>query len=291
LKLITGVTMNNIKTFVLLAALTAILLFIGGALAGKSGVIIALGLAVIMNFSAYWYSDQMVLRMFKAQPMDSNNPVYRIVNQLAKKAQIQVPKVYLIDDPTPNAFATGRNPEHASVAVTSGILSRMTEEELTGVLAHEMSHVTHRDTLISAVAATLAGAIGSPAHLFMWVPQSNQSSEEGRPNALVSLIMMILAPMAAGLVQMAVSRSREFEADAAGAKLCGHPLWLASALAKLEIANRQNHFKDAEAHPNTAHMFIVNPLSGEKLAELFATHPLTAERIKRLQEMAKNGMQ
>ena len=281
--------MNNMKTFILLAALTALLLVIGSLLGGRTGLLIALVFTVIMNFGAYWYSDQLVLRMYNAQPLDPSHPVYSIVAQLAAKAQIPMPKVYAIDNPTPNAFATGRNPEHASIAVTSGLLSRMTQEELTGVLAHEMSHVIHRDTLISVVAATLAGAISSVANLFMWTSMFSHSSDEDRPNPLVSILMMVLAPLAAGLIQMAVSRSREYEADAGAAQLCGHPLWLASALAKLENAYQQGQFQAAEEHPTTAHMFIVNPLSGEQLAALFKTHPLTSERIKRLQEMARGA--
>ncbi|MDI9819874.1 MULTISPECIES: zinc metalloprotease HtpX [unclassified Legionella] len=278
--------MNNIKTFIFLAALTALLLIIGSVLGGHTGLLIALGFAVVMNFGAYWYSDTLVLKMYNAQPLDTSHPVYRIVSQLANKAQIPMPKVYLIDNPTPNAFATGRNPEHASIAVTSGLLNRMTSEELTGVLAHEISHVIHRDTLISVVAATIAGAISGIANLFMWTSMFSHGGDD-RPNPVVGLLMMILAPLAAGLIQMAVSRSREYEADARGAELCGNPLWLASALAKLEMANQHSQFQQAEEHPTTAHLFIVNPLSGEKLGELFATHPLTAERIRRLQEMAR----
>lgn len=278
--------MNNVKTFILLAALTALFMIIGRLLGGQAGMMIALVLAIVMNMGAYWYSDKIVLRMYNAKPLDPSHPVYGIVSQLAKKAQIPMPRVYLIDNPTPNAFATGRNPEHASIAVTSGILTRMTPEELTGVLAHEMAHVVHRDTLISAIAATLAGAIGSLANMFMWTSVANHSSDDENTHPVVGLLMMILAPLAAGLIQMAVSRSREYEADAFGAQLTGHPLWLASALAKLETASQQEDFTEADAHPNTAHMFIVNPLSGQKIAELFSTHPITAERIKRLQAMA-----
>lgn len=278
--------MNNMKTFILLAALTALFLVIGYLLGGHTGVIIALALAVIMNFSAYWFSDQIVLRMFNAQPLDSRHPVYNIIAELALKAHTPMPKVYLIDNPTPNAFATGRNPQHAAIAVTSGLLERMNREELTGVLAHEMCHVLHRDTLISAVSAMLAGAISSIANLFMWTSMFSHGGEEDRPNPIVAVLMMLLAPLAAGLIQMAVSRSREYEADAGGAQLCGNPLWLASALAKLENANHQGQFAEAEQHPNAAHLFIVNPLSAQQLAELFSTHPIIAERIKRLQEMA-----
>ncbi|STX52262.1 Zn-dependent protease with chaperone function [Legionella busanensis] len=281
--------MNNVRTFILLASLTALLLVIGNLLGGKGGLMIAFIFALIMNFSAYWYSDKIVLRMFNAEPLNESHPIYKIVADLAQRANTPMPKVYYIDNPTPNAFATGRNPEHASIAVTSGLLSRMTTEELTGVLAHELSHVLNRDTLINVISATLAGAIGSIANMFMWTSMLSHSSNEERPNPIAALAMMILAPLAAGLIQMAVSRSREYEADAAGAKLCGQPLWLASALGKLELAKQQGQFTEAEQHPNTAHMFIVNPLSGERIAELFSTHPVTAERIRRLQEMARSG--
>lgn len=282
--------MNNAKTFILLAALTALFLVIGNILGGHTGMIFALVMAIIINFGAYWFSDQIVLRMYKAQPLQAGNALYAIVTQLAQRAQMPVPKVYLIDTEVPNAFATGRDPQHASIAVTSGLLSRMSQDELTAVLAHELSHVKHRDTLISVIAATLAAAISSIGNLFMWTSMFSSSDEEGRPNAFVGIIMMIVAPIAAGLIQMAVSRSREYEADTGGAKLCGHPLWLAAALAKLETGNHhQGQFQDAEMHPATAHLFIVNPLSSERLSALFATHPPTSERIRRLKEMAKNG--
>lgn len=276
--------MNNTKTFVLLAALTALFLVIGNLLGGRSGLLIAFVFALVMNAGAYWFSDTLVLRMFKAEPLNETHPVYTIIAGLAKKAQIPMPKVYAIENQTPNAFATGRDPQHAAVAVTSGLLTRMSHEELTGVLAHEMCHIIHRDTLTSTIAATLAGAISGLANMFMWTAASHQNGDN-KPNPIVGFLMMILAPMAASLVQMAISRSREFAADEAGAKLCGHPLWLASALGKLELANQQGQFQQAEDHPTTAHLFIVNPLSSQKLAELFATHPVTQERIKRLQEM------
>ncbi|KTC74325.1 M48 family peptidase [Legionella birminghamensis] len=280
--------MNNLKTLILLAALTALLMVIGRLLGGYSGMMIALIFAIVMNFGAYWFSDQIVLRMYKAQPLNENHPVYSIVSQLANRAQIPVPKVYIVDTPVPNAFATGRSPEHASVAVTTGILSRLSQEELTGVLAHEISHVTHRDTLISVIAATLAGAISGIANIFMFIPMGSNSEGE-RHNPIGAILMLILAPLAAGLIQMAVSRSREYEADVGGAKLSGHPLWLASALGKLEMANHQGQFPAAENHPTTANLFIVNPLTSESLSALFSTHPPTAERIARLQEMARGG--
>ncbi|QDP73129.1 zinc metalloprotease HtpX [Legionella israelensis] len=279
--------MNNIKTFILLAALTALLLIIGSLLGGRAGLMIALVFAVVMNFSAYWFSDKIVLHMYHAEPLNENHPVYTIVSRLAEKAQLPVPRVYIVDNPTPNAFATGRNPQNACIAVTSGLLERLSSEELTGVLAHELAHVAHRDTFISVVAATLAGAISGIANLFMWTSMFFNSSEEGHTNPFVAILMMILAPIAAALIQMAVSRSREYEADAGGAQLCGQPLWLANALAKLENANRQEQFNDAETHPATAHLFIVNPLSSERLTALFATHPPISERIKRLQDMAR----
>ncbi|CDZ76881.1 hypothetical protein BN59_01160 [Legionella massiliensis] len=280
---------NNLKTFVLLAALTALLVVLGRILGGQLGIVIALILAFIMNFSAYWTSDRSVLNAYQAQPLDPSHPVYAIISDLARKAQIPVPKAYLVDTPVPNAFATGRNPDHASIAVTTGILSRMNQEELTGVLAHELSHVIHRDTLISTVTATIAGAISSIANIFMWTSMVGSNNEEGRVNPIAALLMTILAPIAAGLIQMAISRSCEFEADENGAKLSGNPLWLANALAKLENANQQGQFQAAEEHPNTAHMFIVNPLSAERLSQLFSTHPPTAERIRRLEAMARYG--
>ncbi|MBN9230557.1 MAG: protease HtpX [Legionella sp. 40-6] len=277
--------MNNLKTFILLAALTALMIIIGKLIAGQAGMLVAFLLALFMNFNAYWFSDKMVLRMYDAQPLPENHAVYRIIARLAQKANMPMPKVYLVDTEVPNAFATGRNPQHAVIAVTSGLLTRMNEEELTGVLAHELCHVQHRDTFISVVAATLAGVISSVAQLFMFTGGSQ--NEEGRSGAFTGLIVAILAPLAAGLIQMAVSRSREFEADRGGAELTGQPLWLARALAKLEDANHQGNFSQAQAHPTTAHLFIINPLSGDSLRQLFMTHPPTAERIARLQAMTR----
>ncbi|WP_026253895.1 zinc metalloprotease HtpX [Legionella shakespearei] len=280
--------MNNIKTFIFLAALTALMIVLGKLIAGQGGMIIAFLLAVIMNFSAYWFSDKIVLKMYKAQPLPESHPVYNIVRSLASKANTPMPKVYLVETEVPNAFATGRNPQNAVVAVTSGLLTRMNEEELTGVLAHELCHVLHRDTFISVVAATIAGAISSIANIFM-MTGGRVNAEGQRTNPLFSMMLILLAPMAAGLIQMAVSRSREFEADKGGAELTGKPLWLADALLKLESANHQGNFQQAETHPTTAHLFIINPLSGEKLRHLFMTHPPTAERVARLREMAGGG--
>ena len=278
--------MNNIKTAILLASLTALLLVFGALIGGKTGLIIALIFAAVMNFSAYWYSDTIVLKMYRAEPLPQNHYVTEIVSRLARRAELPMPKVYQIENPVPNAFATGRNPEHASIAVTSGLMSRLNQEELTGVLAHEMSHILNRDTLISVVSATIAGAISGLANIFMWFSMFGQNSdneEGGHP--IAGIVMMILAPIAAGLIQMAISRSREFEADASGARICGNPLWLASALLKLENASHEQVFDEAETHPSTAHLFIVNPLNSEKLANLFATHPLTRERVERLRNM------
>jgi heat shock protein HtpX len=277
--------MNNIKTFIFLAALTALMLVIGRLIAGQAGMVFALLLALFMNFSAYWYSDKIVLNMYQAQPLPDSHPVYNIVRSLASRANTPMPKVYLVETEVPNAFATGRNPQNAVVAVTSGLLARMNEQELTGVLAHELCHVLHRDTFISVVAATLAGAISGIANIFMFTGGATNGEGE-RPNPLVGILLIVLAPMAAGLIQMAVSRSREFEADKGGAELTGKPLWLADALLKLESANQQGHFRQAETHPTTAHLFIINPLSGDKLRHLFMTHPPTAERVERLRAMA-----
>ncbi|HAT8178315.1 TPA: zinc metalloprotease HtpX [Legionella pneumophila] len=277
---------NNLKTFILLASLTALLVVIGGLLGGSIGMLIALIFAGVINFSAYWYSDILVLKMYNAEPLSGNHFVYNIVAELAHRAGTPVPKVYLINNSTPNAFATGRNPENASIAVTTGLLDRLTKEELTGVLAHELAHVIHRDTLINVVSATIAGAISGIANMFMWFSMFGQSSnhEEG-VHPVVGMIMMIVAPLAAGLIQMAISRSREFEADAGGARISGNPQWLASALLKLDQANHEQYFDEAETHPATAHLFIINPLNGAKLANLFSTHPSTAERVARLRAM------
>ncbi|CZP52846.1 zinc metalloprotease HtpX [Legionella pneumophila serogroup 1] len=277
---------NNLKTFILLASLTALLVVIGGLLGGSTGMLVALLFAGIMNFSAYWYSDTLVLKMYNAEPLSNNHFVYHIVSELAHRAGTSVPKVYLINNSTPNAFATGRNPENASIAVTTGLLDRLTQEEITGVLAHELAHVIHRDTLINVVSATIAGAISGIANMFMWLSMfgHNSNNEEG-VHPVVGMIMMIVAPLAAGLIQMAISRSREFEADADGARISGNPQWLASALLKLDQANHEQYFDEAETHPATAHLFIINPLNGEKLANLFSTHPSTAERVARLRAM------
>jgi len=280
--------MNSFKTALLLGLLTCLLVAIGGMIGGRTGMIIALVLAAGMNFFSYWYSDKIVLKMYKARELSRTQApeIVGAVKELADNAGLPMPKVYVIDDPTPNAFATGRNPEHAVVAVTSGIVDLLSLRELKGVLAHELGHVNNRDILVSSIAATLAGAVmmlASMARFAMFFGGSSSDDEEGGGGIIGLLLVSILAPFAAMLVQMAVSRSREYGADKAGAKFCHDPLALASALNKLEGANRRHPMhKASEA---TAHMFIVNPLSG-KLAGLFSTHPPIPERVARLEAMA-----
>lgn len=273
--------MNTLKTTFLLGAMTGLLLAIGELLGGQDGLILALVLAGAMNFGSWFFSDKIVLRMYNAQPVGPEEaPVlYSIVQGLAQKAGVPMPKLYLIPDPALNAFATGRGPSHAAVAATVGIVKAMDREELEGVLAHELSHVINRDTLVSTVAATLAGAISFLAHSFMF---RGRGRDEGG-NPLAALVVMLLAPIAAMLIQLAVSRSREYGADASGARLVGHPEGLARALAKLKDASERVPMHNVE--PATAHMFIVNPLSGQAVGRLFSTHPPLEERIARLLAM------
>jgi heat shock protein HtpX len=280
---------NAVKTTVLLALLTGLFIAIGGWFGGRSGMVVALGLALVMNFAAYWFSDKIVLRMYGAQPLsEAQAPgVYGIVRNLATRAGMPMPKLYLISSPTPNAFATGRNPDHAAVAVTDGILRIMSAEELEGVLAHELSHVLNRDVLISTIAATLAGAVMMLANMARWAAffGSSRDNEEGGSNPIGLFLMAILAPVAALLIQTAVSRSREYQADASGARLTHRPLGLASALQKLQQANQM---VPMDASPATAHLFIVNPLSARTLMSLFSTHPPIEDRIARLRAMRLN---
>jgi heat shock protein HtpX len=278
---------NVFKTALLLAVLTVMLVLLGGAIGGRQGMLMAFFFALAMNFVSYWFSDKIVLRMYGAQPIEEAQAprLYAIVRRLALKAQIPMPPVYLIPTDTPNAFATGRNPEHAAVAVTEGIMRILNDDELEGVLAHELSHVKNRDILISTIAATLAGAITMLAHMAQWAAffgggRSDDDERGGNPIALI--LMAVLAPIAAMLVQLAVSRSREYQADATGARLAGRPWGLASALEKLETAQQ---VAPMEANPATAHLFIVNPLSGRSLMNLFSTHPPLEERIARLRAM------
>jgi heat shock protein HtpX len=279
---------NNAKTFMLLAAMTALFMGIGFAIGGRNGIVFAFGFALIMNFVSYWFSDKIALSMSGAREVGPNDApeYYGMVQRLAERAGLPMPRVYIIPEMTPNAFATGRNPKHSAVAATEGILQMLSREELEGVMAHELAHIQHRDILISTIAATFAGALSSLANMFMWTSMLGGHDDEdgGGPLGMVgALLMMILAPIAAALIQMAVSRSREFEADRGGAAICGNPMALANALLKLE---RGAEVMPMHVNPATAHMYIVNPLRGESFAALFSTHPPTAQRVARLQEMA-----
>ena len=280
---------NLLKTAVLMAAITALFMAIGALLGGRSGMMLALAIAVAMNFFSYWFSDKLVLRMYNAHEVDENSApqFYRIVRELAQRAQLPMPRVYLIDEDAPNAFATGRNPDHAAVAATTGILRVLSEAELRGVMAHELSHVRHRDILISTISATMAGAIGMLANFAMIF---GGRDNEGRPaNPIAGILVMLLAPIAASLIQMAISRAREFEADRGGAELSGDPRALASALQKIQRHAQGLPLEAAERHPETAQMMIMNPLHGRGIANLFSTHPSTEERVARLLAMAPAG--
>ena len=279
--------MSNIfKTGLLLAALTAMFVLMGGALGGRSGMMFGFVMALVMNGVSYWFSDKIVLKMYGAQPVDEHQApeVHAIVRRLVMRAGIPMPKIYVIQDDSPNAFATGRNPEHAAVAVTTGILRILDDEELEGVLAHELAHVKNRDVLISTVAATLAGAITYVAHMLQWSAMfgGSRDDEEGGGSPIGALAMAIVAPIAAMLIQMAVSRAREYQADATGAQLAKNTKGLQRALEKLHMAS---HAVPLHANPATAHMFIVNPLSGRALMTLFSTHPPMEDRIARLAAM------
>jgi len=284
--------MNTFRTTILLAVLTALLMWIGNMLGGGQGAIIALLIAGGINFFSYWFSDKIVLKMYGGQEVTAQDDpeLYGMVQDLAQRAGLPMPKVYLLPQDTPNAFATGRNPEHAAVAVTDGIRRILNKRELAGVLGHELSHVKNRDILVSTIAATLAGAIGYLAQMAQWAMifgGNRDRDEEGGGNIFGLIVMMIVAPIAAMLIQMAVSRSREYGADEGGAKVTGDPLALASALRKLHMGaqNIPLHVNNATANA-TAHMFIVNPLTGHGLASLFSTHPPMEERIARLEAMA-----
>lgn len=283
--------MNALRTTALLAGLSVLLVLVGGAFGGKGGMIIALIFAGAMNLGSYWFSDRMVLKMHGAREISAaDSPeLYNVVRELAQSAQLPMPRVYIMESDTPNAFATGRDPSHAAVAATTGLLRLMNREELRGVLAHELAHVRHRDTLIGAVAATFAGAITMIANMAQWAMLfggfRGDDEEGGAGGVLGGLVMIVLAPLAATLIQMAVSRSREFAADKGGADIAGNPMGLANALRKLEQANQQHPMASATRNPGTAHMFIVNPLAGVNIGKMFSTHPPTAERIERLEAM------
>lgn len=281
--------MNTFKTLILLLALTLLLILVGGLIGGRSGMIFALVLAAIMNFTAYWFSDKIVLAMYRAQKIgESENPqLYRIVRAASQKAQLPMPKVYIIPTDSPNAFATGRGPYHAAVAATSGILRILDEDELEGVISHELAHIKNRDILTASVVATLAGAISMLAYMARWAAifgGGGGRDDDRGGGGLGLLIAAIIAPIAAMLIQLAISRSREYAADETGAKTSHKPLSLASALEKLSYASRR---VPLEANPSTAHLFIVNPLSGEGLTSLFSTHPPLKNRIAKLRELAR----
>jgi heat shock protein HtpX len=281
--------MNTTKTILLMVGLTVLLVFIGGAFGGRQGVIIAFMFAMATNLFSYWFSDKIVLRMYSAREVTETEApeLYSVTRDLAMKMRMPMPKVYIIPSDAPNAFATGRNPNHAAVAATQGILRLLTREELAAVMAHELGHVTNRDILIGTIAATIAGAISMLAHIAQWGMifggfGGRRDDDEGAGGMIGGIVMIILAPIAAALIQMAISRSREYEADATGARICGNPLWLASALKKLESSSKR---VSLDANPATAHMFIVNPLRAGGIVNLFSTHPPMEERIARLESM------
>jgi len=289
--------MNGFRTTILLALMTALLVWAGDLMGGRQGAVMALIFAGGMNFFSYWFSDKIVLRMYGAQEVSpSDDPeLHGLVQELAQRANLPMPRVYMLPQDTPNAFATGRNPQHAAVAVTAGIRRILTKRELAGVLGHELAHVLNRDILVSTIAATLAGAVSYMAYMAQWAAifggGRSRDGEGGGGNIFGLLFMMIVAPMAAMLIQMAVSRSREYGADAGGAKICGDPLALASALRKLHTASQNIPLQVNNATANaTAHMFIVNPLSGGGIAKLFSTHPPMEERVARLEAMAQGRL-
>jgi heat shock protein HtpX len=276
--------MNILRTVLLMTVLTLLLVWAGGMMGGRGGALIALILAAVMNLGSYWFSDKIVIAMYRGREV-SSGPLYQVVQELCVRNGLPMPKVYILPQATPNAFATGRNPQHAAVAATEGILQILSREELMGVMAHEMSHVRHRDILIGSIAATIAGAISYLAHMAQWAALfggfGGRDDDNGNPLGL--LLLIIFAPLAAMLVQMAISRSREYAADRGGAALCGTPHYLASALRKLEMANSRAPMP--RVNEATAHMFIVNPLRGDGLKSLFSTHPPVEERIRRLENM------
>ena len=281
---------NLAKTAILMAAITALFIVVGGMLGGEEGMLIALLIAIGMNFFSYWFSDTMVLKMTNAQQVDEHSApqLYAMVKELSEKAGLPMPKVFLIDEDAPNAFATGRNPENAAVAATTGILRVLSPRELRGVMAHELAHVKHRDILISTVAATMAGAISALANLAMFAGGRNSEGRQGNP--IAALAVMILAPLAASLIQMSISRAREYEADRGGAEMSSDPESLAQALQKIHAYAQGIPFQAIERHPETAQMMIINPLTAGGVSQLFSTHPPMEERVARLISMSTNGV-
>ncbi|MFD1703650.1 zinc metalloprotease HtpX [Methylopila henanensis] len=280
--------MNYFRTALLLAGLTALFMAVGFVIGGRGGLMIAFVVALAMNVFSYWNSDKMVLRMTNAQEVDAHSApeFYAMVRDLAARAQLPMPRVYIIHEDQPNAFATGRNPENAAVAATTGLLNRLSREEVAGVMAHELAHVKNHDTLIMTITATIAGAISMIAN-FGFLFSGNR--ENNQPMGVIgSIAMMILAPIAAMIVQMAISRTREYQADKLGAEICGRPEWLANALINIERGAHQIENYAAERNPATAHMFIINPLSGQRMDNLFSTHPATENRVAALMELARS---
>ncbi|WP_336287543.1 zinc metalloprotease HtpX [Bartonella sp. CB60] len=282
--------MNIMRTVMLLAFMTALFMAVGYLVGGSNGMVVAFLIAGGLNFFSYWNSDKIVLRMYGAREVDQHSsPVYyQIVSDLARKASLPQPKIYIIDNMQPNAFATGRNPQNAAVAASTGLLKQLSVEEISGVMAHELAHIEHRDTLTMTLTATIAGAISMLGNFaFFMGGQRNSSENSHGAGALGSIIALFVAPFAAMLVQMAISRTREYAADRRGAEICGNPLWLASALSKIAGGGHTIHNEEAEHNPATAHMFIINPLSGEGADSLFSTHPATANRIAALYRQAE----
>ena len=281
--------MSYTRTFMLLAGMTGLFVGLGFLLGGETGMVIAFLVAAGMNVFAYWNSDQVVLRMYDAHQVDRSNApeLYGIVEQLVQRAGLPMPAIYVIENEQPNAFATGRDPEHAAIAATTGLLHALSHEQVAGVLAHELAHVKNRDTLIMTITATFAGAIGMLANFaFFFGGNRDSENNNGGGNIVSTILIMVLAPLAAMLVQMAISRTREYEADRIGAEISGHPLWLASALERIHAAAHQIPNETAERNPATAHMFIINPLSGQGMDNLFSTHPDVTNRVARLRAMA-----
>jgi len=276
--------MSGMKTAILLAALSGLVILAGGAIGGQQGLVLAFGLALVMNVGSYWFSDKIVLRMYRATEVGAGHPLYQTVHRLAQKAGLPMPKVYVIPDASPNAFATGRDPNHAAVAATEGIMRLLSPAELDGVIAHELAHVKHRDILISTVAATLAAAIMFIGRSAMWFGVGGSRDDRQGSNPLAVLAMALLAPFAAMLIQMAISRQREFAADRGGAEIVGSPMGLATALRRIDSAVKQIPM---DANPATAHMFIMQPFSGRGLMGLFSSHPPTEERVKALMELQR----